>query len=132
MRSGIQSVVIRHRIRFFPSPESVDFTQQFVATRRVADIPNFREEVTGISFDDVVESKVWVQDRSDPNQMQSIVVLSEPFDDSGIYEVVRDEEEVNRRLAMPGELWTSIEVHPNLRGKVWVLCYGTQKYRLAA
>jgi hypothetical protein len=113
MKAKIVGSRILHRVWFAPDPKNKAFptSPKVVPTRLIRDILEFPEGVDYVSFDDVVETEVRVGVRTE-------WVYSTPFNKSEVHFVIHTKPQTKTsEWAIRNH---EIEVHPSLKGKIWV------------
>lgn len=115
-QTKITGCKVKSRIHFSPDPE-VGFRgtkPTFVESRLVRDILEYPKDVEYVTFEDVVA--VGVQTFDQVNGAVSVTLHTRPVNDS-MFIVAHTAQKAD---AIRTEGWHEIEVHPNLKGKVWV------------
>lgn len=110
----IVSTRIRHRVVFAPDPVNPAFPTKpkFVETRLIRDLTEFPKGAHYTHFEDVIETLIRLPDGRERT------VYSEPVNDQ-VFLVQWDE--VSHRQVLNNSWPGAIEVHPSLKGKVWIV-----------
>lgn len=114
--TAIVAMRVRHRVRFAPNPEAPDWPTQpyYVDRRLIRDIEEFPVDVKYVTFDDVVETTVRL-----PSGEEKVLVSEGVNED--MFHVQWAQTNVDRILDNHRSWSSDIEVHPSLKGKVWII-----------
>ena len=121
--SGILSVRLLHQASFAPNPENLAFPTKavHVESRFVRDLTEFPRGVNLVFFEDIVEIEVMTPGIHGLG-MEKKTFRTEPFN-SETFHVLHTASDFEK---FRGNNWYEIDVHPSLKGKVWVIGFPRQ------